>query len=112
MSQKQINTQMGLSRNTSVDWLSFSREVYENAIAPVDPTNVVQIRGEGKTVETDESKFARRKYHRGHNTKLGWVFGGVGRGKAENCFLVEVRNRKAETLVVLIERDTQWQVPQ
>ena len=32
-----------------------------------------------KTVETDESKFSRCKYHRGHSVKGLWVFGSVER---------------------------------
>jgi hypothetical protein len=38
-----------------------------------------KIAGPNKTVEIDESKFGRRKYHRGHPVKGQWVFGGVER---------------------------------
>jgi hypothetical protein len=37
-----------------------------------------KIGGINKTVEIDESKFGRRKYHRGHPVMGQWVFGGVG----------------------------------
>ncbi len=36
--------------------------------------------GVGKTVEIDESKFGKRKYHRGHHVEGPWVFGGYERG--------------------------------
>jgi hypothetical protein len=47
-------------------------EVYLERIA-------FKIGGPGKVVEIDESKFGRRKHHRGHPVKGQWVFGGVER---------------------------------
>jgi hypothetical protein len=38
-----------------------------------------KIGSPNKTVEMDESKFGRRKYHRSHPVKWQWVFGGVER---------------------------------
>ena len=60
-----------------------------------------RIGGVGKVVELDESKFGRRKYHRGHHVEGQWVFGGVERGTGR-CFLVPVKERNAETLLRLI----------
>jgi hypothetical protein len=39
--------------------------------------NKSEMIGEGKVVETDESKFGKRKYHRGHYAKGQRVFSGV-----------------------------------
>ena len=36
-----------------------------------------KIGGPGKTVQIDESKFGKRKYHRGHKVEGQWVFGGI-----------------------------------
>ena len=37
-----------------------------------------EVLGEGgKTVQIDESKIGKRKYHRGHVVEGQWVFGGV-----------------------------------
>jgi hypothetical protein len=47
--------------------------------------------GEGKVVEIDESKFRKRKYHRGHYVKGQWVFGGIERGTGRT-FLVAVHD--------------------
>jgi len=58
-------------------------------------------------VEIDESKFGKRKYHRGHYVKGQWVFGGVERGTGRT-FLVAVHDRSAKTLIGLIK---QWILP-
>ena len=36
-----------------------------------------KIRGIGKVVEIDESKFGKRKYSRGRPVEGQWVFGGI-----------------------------------
>ena len=60
-----------------------------------------KIGGPNKIVEVDESKFGRRKYHRGHPVKGLWVFGGVERDSGRT-FLVPVPDRTADTLVAII----------
>jgi len=65
------------------------------------------IGGEGKVVEIDESKFGKRKYHRGHYVKGQWVFCGIERGTGQT-FLVAMHERSAETLIGLIK---QWILP-
>ena len=39
--------------------------------------NSAKIGGEGKVGQIDESKFSKRKYHRGHRVEGQWVFGGI-----------------------------------
>ena len=56
------------------------------------------IGGVNVEVEIDESKFGRRKYNRGRAVDGHWVFGGTERGTGE-CFLVEVQQRDAATLL-------------
>jgi hypothetical protein len=58
----------------------------------------------GKIVEIDESKFGKRKYHRGARREGQWVFGGVERGHVEHMFLEVVPDRTKETLIALIFR--------
>jgi transposase-like protein len=60
-----------------------------------------KIGGPNKTVEIDERKFGRRKYHREHPVKGQWVSGGVERGSGRT-FLVPVPDRTADTLVTII----------
>ena len=61
----------------------------------------VKIGGPNKTVEIDESKFGRRKYHRGQPVKGLSVFGGVERESGQTL-LVPVKDRTADTLLAVI----------
>jgi len=54
-------------------------------------------------VEIDESKFGKRKYHRGHRVEGAWVFGGYERGSGK-VFMFVVEDRTAKTLTEMIER--------
>ena len=60
-----------------------------------------KLGGPNNIVEVAESKFGRRKYHRGHPVKGQWVFGGVER-QSGRTFLVPVPDRTADTLVAII----------
>ena len=63
--------------------------------------NSEELGGPNMTVEIDESKFGRRKYHRGHPVKVQWVFGGV-ECDSGRTFLVPVLDRTADTLMGVI----------
>ena len=54
------------------------------------------IGGEGKLVQIDESKFGKRKYHRGHHVEGQWVFGGI-QSDSRKCFLITVEKRDEQT---------------
>jgi len=69
--------------------------------------NTLYVGGPGLIVEIDESKFGRRKYHRGHRVEGQWVFGGVERGTGR-CFLVPVEKRDKDTLLTIIK---EWILP-
>lgn len=62
------------------------------------------IGGPGVIVEIDESKFGKRKYHRGHRVEGVWVVGGVERTPERRLFAVAVMDRRAPTLEALIRR--------
>lgn len=62
-----------------------------------------KIGGPGKTVQIDESKFGKRKYHRGHRVEGQWVFGGIEEG-SRKCFLISVEERSEAALLPLIEK--------
>jgi transposase-like protein len=54
-------------------------------------------------MEIDETVMRRRKYHRGRVTPSRWVFGGIER-RTRRCFVKFVKNRRAATLLSLIEQ--------
>ena len=62
------------------------------------------IGGPGIIVDIDESKFGKRKYHRGHRVDGVSVLGMVERTPQRKIILIKVSNRKAETLLPLIKR--------
>ena len=101
--QSQISYQMGISSNTAVDWDMSCREVCEQIML----VKSKPIGGEGRTVQIDESKFGKRKYHRGHRVEGQWVFGGIDEDSRDN-FMVVVEKRDRATLIPLIER---WILP-
>ena len=82
-----------------MDWCNFAREV----CATILENNTEAIGGEGKIVKIDESKFGKRKYHRGRRVDGVWVFGGIERG-SRKCFLVTVEDRTADTLIPIIKQ--------
>ncbi|KAG1660800.1 Protein SGT1 [Nymphon striatum] len=87
------------SWSTIVDWLNFIRDVCANCI--ID--HPVTLGGEDKVVEIDESKFMHRKYHQGRFRDGHWVLGMVERGN-NNCVMVIVPDRSAETLLPIIQQ--------
>jgi hypothetical protein len=64
-----------------------------------------KIGGDGIIIEIDESKFGKRKYHKGHSVEGVWVFGGVERTPKHKMFAVSVPNRSGETLLKIIEEN-------
>ncbi|CAC5363308.1 unnamed protein product [Mytilus coruscus] len=58
--------------------------------------------GDSVIVEIDESKFGKRKYHKGRQVEGQWVFGGIERD-SKKSFFATVENRTKETLLKLIK---------
>ena len=62
-----------------------------------------KLGGEGKVVQIDESKFGKRKYHRGHRVEGQWVFGGI-ENESRKSFMVAVEKRDERTLLPVIKK--------
>ncbi|XP_068228700.1 uncharacterized protein [Palaemon carinicauda] len=94
-----IHREIGWTNKTIVGWSTFIREVLENYCELVRKP----IGGPGLTVEIDESKFGKRRYHKGVRVDAQWVFGGICRETRE-FFAVPVETRDRETLLALIKK--------
>ena len=93
----QIRQEHRFSTHTVADWGMFCRETMLVFMEGYSE----KIGGPNKTVEIYESKFGRRKYHRGHPVKGQWVFGGVERGSGRTIF-VPVPDRTTDTLTAIL----------
>lgn len=93
-----MRLQLRVTDKTLTDWSSFCREVTYDMMV----INKTKLGGYGHIVEIDESKFGRRKHHRGHRVEGQWVFGGYER-ETGKCFMVPVENRNATTLLAVIK---------
>ena len=99
MEQAHIRQQFSLASNTGVDWDCFCREVCEIVLMEES----CKLGGPGKTVQIDESKIGKRKYHRWHHVEGQWVFGGIEEG-SRKCFIVPVDTRSEAELLPVIKR--------
>ena len=99
LDQTQVKHELRLAESTGVDWDSFCREVCEITLLE----NGEKLGGNGKVVQIDESKFGKRKYHRGHHVEGQWVFGGIEQD-SRKCFLVAVEKRDEQTLLPIIQK--------
>ncbi|KCZ77487.1 hypothetical protein H311_01499 [Anncaliia algerae PRA109] len=102
---------MEVSNSAISEILKISREtiskLLKKALVYVEEkyiSSIGMIGGPGIIVEIDESKFGRRKYHRGHKVEGVWVLGMVERTPSRKILLIPVPNRNAETLINIIKR--------
>ncbi|GFX80061.1 putative transposase-like protein [Trichonephila clavipes] len=72
----------GFSSATLAAWRHF---VHEKVLDHVELTSS-KIGGVGKVVQVDESKFGKRKFHKGRHVEGQWVFGGVERDSGKQFF--------------------------
>lgn len=88
MNLRDISNNLGISTTTATHWGSWCYNVVLNGIMETK----IKLGGPGMIVEIDESKFGRRKYHRGHKVEGQWVFGGIERDTGR-VFMVPVEDR-------------------
>lgn len=98
--QKFIAKEMTLTPHTVVDWSSFIREVL---VYWCVQNSSELLGGPGTVVEVDETKFGRRKYHKGRLITGQWVFGGIQRDN-KHLFMETVADRSKQTLLSIIKR--------
>jgi transposase-like protein len=91
---KHISYVTGVGRTTI--WRILS--VVSKLIEKNNKNLLKKIGGKDIIVEVDESKFGKRKYHRGHRVEGVWILGMVERTEARRVILLAVDARDAETL--------------
>ena len=90
----------GHSTDSVCAYFKYFRELVADSLEEADYC----IGGDGVIVELDESKFGKRKHHRGHLVQGVWVLGGVERTPERRVFLTAVPDRSMETLEDVISR--------
>eukprot|EP00095_Tigriopus_kingsejongensis_P002374 maker-scaffold2630_size13758-snap-gene-0.3 protein:Tk02374 transcript:maker-scaffold2630_size13758-snap-gene-0.3-mRNA-1 annotation:"hypothetical protein H311_02490" len=91
-----------MAKDIQIDWANFHRDICGQHLLK-NPTVIggVQEDENGTStpviVEIDESLLAKAKYNLGRWPEQRWVFGGVER-QTGHCFMVEVPDRRRETL--------------
>ena len=91
----------GVSKNCIIDYYNYCREIC--AVSLASSYNDI-IGGVGYTIEIDESKLFKRKYHRGRYLSMQerWAFGGKCR-ETKAKFIVLVPDRSEATLLPIIK---------
>jgi transposase-like protein len=100
--QRTMVNECEVSRATITKWCYNLRGVVQEILLETGGMiGGIDENGVSKVVEIDESLFFRRKYNRGRLREGQWVFGGIDRQTGE-CFLVPVPDRRAVTLLTII----------
>lgn len=98
----QMETECNISNRTVTTWTKLFRDVIMWDLQR--DMNAQVIGGDDVIVEIDESKFGKRKHHRGHRVEGTWVVGGVERTPERRMFVEVVQDRSAATLMDIIQR--------
>lgn len=94
-----------VSKATVADWYSYCREVCTDSLAALTQT---KIGGRDHTVEIDECKIGRRKYHRGRIVEGTWILGMVDVNTHDLRLAVCPNNRRdKETLLRLTDANVE-----
>jgi transposase-like protein len=88
------------SKDTISAYLVWLRELVSQMLEPDD----TMIGGANVIVEVDETKFGKRKYHRGHRVDGAWVIVGVERTVDRLVFAEVVPDRSAATIDGVLSR--------
>lgn len=101
LAKMSYETLLDILHNSSATVTTFTSHFRQLVADSLDFEDLI-IGGENVIVEVDEAKFGKRKFNRGHHVEGCWILGGVERTPERKAFLVEVSNRRAETLLNVI----------
>lgn len=95
---RMVSRYTGHDEETVSDYFEYFRQHVTSTLDENDQ----KIGGDNIIVEIDETKIAKRKYHRGHHVEGAWVLGGVERTEERKVFFKQVTDRSAETLLSVL----------
>lgn len=95
-----MQTHTGHSSATVSAYRTYLRQLVSEMV----DTDDVLIGGPGITVQVDETKMGKRKYHRGHRVEGAWVIVGVELTEERRVFAEVVQDRSERTIVELLGR--------
>lgn len=75
-----------------------------SVLVPKYYSSIQKIVGNNVEVEVDESKFGKRKYHRGHRVDGVWVLGMVERTTSRRIVVIPVNDRSRPTLSSILHQ--------
>ena len=101
MTNAEIEHELRISHQTIIEWTSFFREVCINDVLHCSQPIGVEA-------EIDESKFGKRKYHKGCRVEGQWVFRGCEKYNKSKIFMIPVSKRDCKTLIPIIQK---WILP-
>jgi hypothetical protein len=84
--------------------VSAYRVYFRDLVSNMLETDDMIIGGPGIQVQVDETKFGKRKYHRGHRVDGAWVLVGVEKTEERLVFAEVVADRSAETIAAVLSR--------
>jgi len=92
LATKQISSITGFNRKTIRILLNKIGRI----VIPKYYASMPKLGGNNAIVEIDESKFGKRKYHRGHRVEGVWVLEMVERATERKLLLLPVPDRSAD----------------
>lgn len=98
----QTSMQYNVSRDTVAFYFSIARASQASRLSE----KIAPLGGPGVTVEIDEAILRKRKFNKGRKKPQIWIFGAAERptsGESGRFWMIRVPNRKAETLIPLIQ---------
>ena len=99
-----FENEVGANKNTVMDWANFMCDICCNW-GRDNPATSGGLDDDGQpiVVQVDETKYFHRKYTRGEWHEGHWVFEAVDTQNPHIVFLIEIRDRRARTVLPIIQ---------
>lgn len=99
-SNKLVRAETGIGKST----ITKIKKQFKSELHKIFWSKNNQIGGKEIILEADESKFGKRKYHRGHRVEGVWILGIVERSFSRKILYFIVKNRKMHTIDAIFKK--------